>query len=52
VAARAGHEEVCEQLLAAGADPSLRIDVGFTAADLASDRFPELAARLQSSTPR
>ena len=42
LAARDGHERVCDRLLDAGADATRRIDVGFTAADLASDRFPEL----------
>jgi ankyrin repeat protein len=52
LAARDGHAAVCERLLDAGADAGRRIDVGFTAADLASDRFPGLAERLRAREPR
>jgi ankyrin repeat protein len=41
IAAREGHGAACELLLEAGADVSARIDVGYTAADLA-ERFPAL----------
>ena len=41
VASREGHRLACELLLEAGADADVRIDVGFTPADLA-ERFPDL----------
>ena len=47
LAAREGHEEICLLLLRHGADPRARIDVGFTAADLAQDQIPSLAELLK-----
>ena len=51
LAARDGHDAACEVLIEAGADAGARIDVGFTAADLA-ERFPDLHDYLLDSQAR
>jgi ankyrin repeat protein len=48
LAARQGFTEICKLLVRHGADPRARIDVGFTAADLAQDQFPTLAEYLRA----